>query len=210
MNIIEIPLKRALVFISLLLMLLCLVLPGCTSELSDTRQSEGTNKDNQTTNNSYLIKDSKGHFHTNDVNLAQREIPFTIVVPSYIPECFGNDYFYEITGPYINEFENTTDVKIRYAKDDYDIYISEISRRITMMPNEELEPIYYDISGTRVLRQITQFITGTGNIFGLGYYWNPDGLTFEVETFNISEEEGLKIVESMINNKDGITGIIDV
>ena len=148
MIIIEISLKRILVAILVLLMVLCVVLSGCISEVDDTDQSEDLNKDTQTTDTSHWIRDSKGHFHTNDVNLAQREIPFTIVVPSYIPECFGTDYLYEITGPYIDEFRNIIEVKIRYDKDDYKIYISEQSRKSTMIPNEQLEPVYYDIFGT--------------------------------------------------------------
>ena len=137
----SLSLKTALSVISVLLLVSCIFISGCISEVNDTHQSEELTKDTQTTDSVHWFRDNKGRFYTNDVNLAQREIPFTIVVPSYIPECFGTDYLYEITGPYIDESRNIIEVKIRYDQGDYEIYISEQSRRINMMPNEQLEPI---------------------------------------------------------------------
>jgi len=72
-----------------------------------------------------------------------------------------------------------------------------------MIPNEESEPVYYEIAGARVLRQTTQLLTSTGEEEGLRFDWNPDGLTFSVKTFNISENESLKIVESMLKQMAG-------
>lgn len=198
MNIIKVYSKRASVVTTALLIVLLVVISGCVSEVSDTHQSEETSNDTETPTIFYQFIDPERHFNTNDINLAQQEIPFTIVLPSYVPECFGTDYLYDITGPWIDEYSDTVEVKIWYYKGDYEINISEQNRKIRIIPNEELEPIYYDISGTRVLRQLAQHFTGNGIKSGLRFHWNPDGLTFEVETFNISEEEGLKIVESMI------------
>lgn len=192
--------KRAQAVMSVMVMLLCISISGCMSEVTDTQILEGTNNDAQTPSIIYQFIDPERHFNTDDINLAQQEIPFTIIVPSYIPECFGTDYLYEITGPYIDDYSDNIEVKIRYDKGDYEIHISEQSRKITIMPNEELEPVYYEISGTEVLRQSAHWISSSGTRNGLSFSWNPDGLTFRVVTFNVSEEDTMKIVESMIIN----------
>jgi hypothetical protein len=160
-----------------------LLLSSCTSE---------------STNQSHWFVDEKGHFHTNDVKLAQEESPFIIVVPDYIPDLFGTDYLCEITGLFKNPLSNYLEVKIQYWDENHQIYISEYNQKSVMLPTEELEPVNYEIAGIQVLRQIAQFLTSSGTIEGLSFNWNTDGLTFEVEIFNIPEKEGIKIVESMI------------
>ena len=90
-------------------------------------------------------------------------------------------------------------MKIRYGKENYEINITEQNKRVAMIPNNELEPIYYNIAGTKVLKQITGYITGSSSTQGISFHWNTDNLTFRVEVYSISEEEGLKIIESMIN-----------
>ena len=67
-----------------------------------------------------------------------------------------------------------------------------------MGPTEELDPIYLDIGGTKVLRQKTRMAGSSGITEGLGFHWNQGGLTFAVRVFSISEEEARKVVESMI------------
>ncbi len=148
--------------------------------------------------------DNKGHFHTNNIKMAQKEIPFVIVVPDYIPDLFGPDYLYEITGPFKNSLPDTIEVEIQYVDENHQIYISEYSKKIIMLPNDEAEPVDYKIAGIQVLRQITQLIGSSGTNEGLSFNWNTDELTFEVEIFNIPEEEGIKIVESMIKQMDNI------
>jgi hypothetical protein len=142
--------------------------------------------------------DENGHFHTNDVKLAQKEIPFTIVVPTYIPDVFVTNYQYEIIGPFKNILPNNIEVEIQYWDDKHQIYISEYNIKEVMLPNEELKPIYFEVARIRVLRQTTGLTSSSGRIEGLSFDWNTNGLTFEVEIFNIPEEEGRKIVESMI------------
>jgi hypothetical protein len=144
------------------------------------------------------FRDPNGHFNTNDVKLAQKEIPFTIVVPSYVPDILGTDYSFVITGPFENGYYKSVEVRITYTKDDRYIFIVEQNNYRVMGPIEELDPVYHDISGTRVLQEISGMAGSSGITEGLGFYWNPDDLTFEVQIFNIPEEDGVKIVESMI------------
>ncbi len=147
---------------------------------------------------SHWFVDENGHFHTDNVTLAQKKIPFTIVVPSYIPDVFVTNYQYEIIGPFKNILPNNIEVEIQYWDNRHQIYISEYNIKEIMLPNQEFKPIYYSIAGIQVLKQITGFTTSSGRIEGLGFYWNINNLTFKVEIFNIPEEEGIKIVESMI------------
>jgi hypothetical protein len=147
---------------------------------------------------SHWFVDENGYFHTDNVTLAQKKIPFTIVVPTYIPDVFVTNYQYEIIGPFKNILPNNIEVEIQYWDDKHQIYISEYNVKEVVLPNEELKPIYYEIAGIRVLRQTTGLTSSSGRIEGLSFDWNMDGLTFEVKIFNIPEEEGRKIVESMI------------
>jgi len=151
-----------------------------------------------TNNQIYWFVDANDIFHTDNLELAQKEIPFVLVIPTYIPKVIGNEYYFEIRGPIRDLNSQNIDVVIRYGKDDYEIDIREQNRAIVMNPNPELEPVYFDIEGVQVLRQITAYHTGAGTTEGLSFNWNSDELTFRIEIYNISEEEGLKIVESMI------------
>ena len=97
----------------LLGLVLIVVLPafllnfGCMSEVTYSPTFKVTSSDGQTPTIFYQFIDPERHFNTSDIDLAQQEIPFTIIVPSYIPECFGIDYLFEITGPYIDEYSDT-------------------------------------------------------------------------------------------------------
>jgi hypothetical protein len=152
----------------------------------------------ESTANKHWFVDSNGHFHTNNVKLAQKEIPFTIIVPTYIPDLFVPDYLYEITGPFENTLSNYIEVDIQYTDNSHQMFISQFNKKIVMLPTEGLDPVNYEISGIQVLRQITSLIGESSTIEGLSFNWNTDGFTFEVEIFGIPENEGAKVVESMM------------
>lgn len=143
------------------------------------------------------FRDPQGHFHTNDIERAQKEIPFTIILPQYLPEYMDPNLF-KIVGPFRDAYLDGIEIEIEYITGDNLIYISEQNVRLIMEPNEELDPMYLDISGTMVLRQETGMAGSSGITEGLRFDWNQDGITFAVRVFSISEEEGLKIVESMV------------
>jgi hypothetical protein len=141
---------------------------------------------------------------SDDIKLVQKDTPFNIIIPTYIPEVMGTNYFQQITGPFKDPALKDTYIKLRYIEEDYQIYVSEHDSNSVMMPTGQLDPVYYEIDGTRVLRQIARFHSTSTTIEGLGYYWNKEGLAFSVEIANIDEEEGLKIVESMIHQMDDL------
>jgi hypothetical protein len=144
--------------------------------------------------------DPNGQFHTNDIKLAQREIPFTITLPSYLPNNIDPNQV-RIVGPFDESYEpywNGIRIEISYVNGDSRIYIDEKNVSLVMEPNNEAKPVYHDIVGIRVLQQTAQLAGSSGITEGLAYDWNYDKLTFSVQTFSISEEETFKIVESMV------------
>jgi hypothetical protein len=147
---------------------------------------------------SFFITGNDGIFHTNNIQQAQEKIPFEIIPPGYLPDGLKSLYPYMIEGPYTYPYEEGVEVRISYIKDDSRIYISEKNDIIVMEPTEELEPIYLNIRGVRVLRQKDYLSSSSHSIDGFSFDWNQDGMTFEVGIFNLSSDEGYKIVESMI------------
>ena len=112
-----------------------------------------------------------------------------------------------ISGYFSNE-DNEVDVSIRYCEYEgetciYNISIAEYNYIIVMMPNVEAEPVYMDIAGIAVLRHVSR-LGYLDPIEGFAFGWNQDGMTYSVDVYNISEEEGIKIVESMIDYTAGI------
>jgi hypothetical protein len=172
-----------------------LTLPSITAVLVILLLFSSCNSDSS--NEASWFRDPQGHFHTNDVERAQKEIPFTIILPQYLPEYMDPNLF-KIIGPFKDAYLEGIEIEIEYITGDNLIYISEQNVRLVMEPNEEMEPVYYNIAGTRVLRQQSFLYGASETKEGLRFDWNQDGLTFAVSVFSISEEEGLKIVESMV------------
>jgi len=156
-----------------------------------------TVNNNDSNNNLVWWIDPNGDFHTNDLHRAQGQIPFIIIIPSYLPANFSYDNM-RILGPYESEIVEDIEIEITFKRDDDRVYIREHNHLIFMKPNNELDPIYHDIAGVIVLRQIAQIVDSSGITEGLVFDWNQNNVAFSVELFNVSEDEGIKIVESMI------------
>jgi len=143
--------------------------------------------------------DSQGMFRTNDLERAQQEIPFTIILPQYLPDNLNPYNPYEIGGPPKGSSGNgNIRVWILYkAEGKPEIKVIENSEKFLMLPNPDLNPVYLDIAGVQVLQQ-NDDLYGDPIIEGLQFNWNQSGRTFSVEVFEYSQDEGIKIVESMI------------
>ena len=175
--------KRFFIFLSLIIStLLFLVFPiSCedNSELDDV-----------------WFRDPNGLFHTTELKLAQNEIPFPIIIPTYLPSDI--DYPCLIEGPYLSPISDGIKVNISYTDGDKRIFISEQNDYQVKIPAPELEAVYLDIAGIKVLGQITHLYSVERTITGYSYHWNQNRLTFEVDVFFYSADEGAKIVKSMI------------
>ena len=168
-----------IVFISLLTFLL-----GCP---------QGSDED-------YLwVVNSQGIFRTSDLERAQREIPFTIIVPEYLPDNLDPYSPYLIEGP-VKGSSGNENIRVEVSYKAYgkpEIDIIENSEKFLMLPNPDLDPVYLDIGGVQVLQQEAHMY-GNPIIEGLHFDWNQSGRTFSVRIFEYSQDEGIKIVESMI------------
>ncbi len=159
----------------------------------------GCEKDSK--NDLYWFRDTNGFFHTNDLKKAQEEIPFTIVLPSYLPEGMGLKIL-QIYGPReikTGDILEGIEVHIDYILKEKMILIYENNTGEVVNPTFSLEPKYLDIYGINVLIQKSK-IDSTGTDEESIYFdWNQGNLTFDMHIFSISEDEGIKIVESIIN-----------
>ena len=147
----------------------------------------------------FWFRDPNGYFHTNDIERAQNEVPFNIILPSYLPVAIDPDLFV-IIGLYEDDILGGEEIEIEYINTDKGIYIfiSEKNIIFDWTPTTELEPIYLDIAGTRVLQERTQMLSGSSTKEGIMFAWHQDGLTITLDVFSLSSEEGMEIVESMI------------
>jgi hypothetical protein len=149
------------------------------------------------------VVDSHGIFHTSDLERAQQEIPFTIIVPEYLPDNLDPYSPYLVEGPVKGSSGNENiRVEVSYkAKNKPQIDIIENSETFLMLPNPDANPIYLEIAGIQVLQQ-DESIYSTPIIKGLRFDWNQSGRTFSVLVFSYSQDEGIKIVESMVRQME--------
>ena len=100
-------------------------------------------------------------YRTNDVEVAQQETPFNIVLPTYVPDDLdpvpyiegrSKDYFrddWPITILYYKCEPDPDDENMRYATTP--LWIEESNREITALPSGD--SVYLTISGIEVLEE---------------------------------------------------------
>jgi hypothetical protein len=152
-----------------------LLLSSCTSEPTES---------------SNWSRDTTGHFFTDDIKLAQKEIPFKIIVPDYVPDLFLPEYRHLISGPFKYSFssENYVEVHIQYWDDIHHISISEYNEKNTMTSNDEETSKYHNIAGISVLQKQELIYGNTPPLEGLEFSWYTEEITYEVIISNIPEE----------------------
>jgi uncharacterized protein YwgA len=149
------------------------------------------------TNSQPYWLEANGFFYTDDIRMAQDKIPFTIVLPQYLPEGMGRDYHFQIYGPLNSENLTEVEIEIEYSNGDKEIDISETNKEQGLLQNQELDPVVLDLSVGQVLRENDQVFTNSGTIEGYNYRWNQGGFSFSLRVFSFNNDEGVKIVESM-------------
>ena len=158
-----------------------------------------------TNNDTYWFEDPPGVFHTNDVERAQNEIPFIILLPTYLPDDI--DPFPYIEGPVggINSENIITQIRVQYhdkSRANYRIFIDESNEEVTMLPNPDAEYAYFSVNGVRLLEHESVSVSfsqdGIENIRGLLYSWNQNGIHYEVCINRYNSGIARRIVESMV------------
>ena len=187
---------RRIGFISAILLLIQLLVCGCGKE--DTQGHA-----------LFWFTDPPERFHTNDVERAQREVPFTIILPTYAPGGIRLDV-YMIEGPVRGACsEDKVRIRVTFATESGDcfVYILMLGRMLNPLPPSDSESAYLGIDGKRMLEYVTgvsvgYFSGGGEEIAGLSYTWNWDGVHFDVDVYGYDRAEARKIVESMIKQME--------
>jgi hypothetical protein len=144
-------------------------------------------------------------FATNDLAKAQKEIPFEIILPTYIPGKEHNRQMV-IDGPLDTE-GTSVEIRIKYDVDIGDpkavmILVTETNGPLSLgdvQLNPDLEVI--NINGLEVTKVKDEF-TKTNTYFSFNHndvYYLVEMSLFENNNSFKIDEESLKIVESLIN-----------
>jgi hypothetical protein len=146
-------------------------------------------------------------FITRNLEIAQNETPFTIILPTYTPDDF-------ILPPHIRghlkEAYNQSDIFSPALSIDITYYRSgqgfpaaifrEYNTSITQIPRREYT--FFNIHGVEVLEhEYEQLMFSESETYfmpGFSYSWNFDGRHFRINIYEYEQDECRKIVESMI------------
>jgi low affinity Fe/Cu permease len=144
-----------------------------------------------------------GEFYTHDLVKAQAKIPFRIIVPTYFPGNVKGISLPSIQG-IINKENNNIEVNIRYvlylnSEAPSDIIIIESNHPFDL-GDPKLDPqlVSTEILGRQVVKEEFNHPLGPSSAFS----FNSDNIYFVVLLANLSTDEAMKIVESMIEQTD--------
>ena len=145
-------------------------------------------------------EETYGRFYTKDLTRAQEEIPFPIILPSYVPDKRKDAPPPDIIGP-LTEFRDDNDIGVDikyllYLGDEIlgQIIIKQSNRHISLgdpQLNPELEKI--EIDGKWVIKTKDSFAPNES-----WFSFNLENVYFLVYFQGLPTEEAIKIVESMI------------
>jgi hypothetical protein len=135
---------------------------------------------------------------TNDISRLQKEVPFTIILPTYIPGNNTQSELPELTWIPEPASRNGVELKIWYNLRMF--FREELPIRGHI--NEDLEPLYLNIKGIQVLQMkgTTGIPTDDEYVFEptLYYHWNANDVDFSATFISLDASEAVKVVESMI------------
>ena len=179
----------------LIILLLMMVLLSCNS--------------NGTQNENWSIS-SRGEFATCSIELAQKALSFTIIIPGYLPSDLAHS-------PYVvgrsKEVWPADDQEIRIAYNNFSddtlksaVIVTERSYKV-FPPGSGTDNSdrYSEIAGVEVVqaKAVMDAVAGDGwyMLDGTGFWWDSQGITFTVEVYGYSQEEAIRIVASMIEQE---------
>jgi hypothetical protein len=144
----------------------------------------------------------QGRFYTKNLTRAQEEIPFPMVIPGYLPGKRNDTLLPDIAGP-LKEYQHDHEVRIHI------LYVIDLGNEArgtieieesnfpVIPPDPRLDPgvEHVQIAGETVVKV-------SDNPESLQFFFNQNGIYFIVESHNLTDEEVLKIVESMIQQTE--------
>lgn len=144
-----------------------------------------------------------GRFSTYNLARAQKEIPFPIIIPTYLPDERPQKPLPLIDGPLSNpRDDNEINVNIKYSLslggNTIGYLIIEENNYPLIPPDPELNPDYeyIVILGKELVKREGNVGLGPGWIYFLNL--NDQGVHWYIQAYNFSADEAYKIVESMI------------
>lgn len=169
------------------------------------------NSSNDTENGIYWERLHDGKFITNDIERAQKEIPFKIICPTYLPNNLETPP--RLVGPLTGITPNNeVGIEITYQTEGpiCDGLIRIEKRNVLIaLPNigDSICCDSFNISGNEVVQctSIEQFSSSDGEITCSRFdnYWRDvkKGITTTVIIYGYNGSESLKIIESMIQQQ---------
>jgi hypothetical protein len=178
--------KTALILFLSIVILIYII--GCTQ----------TQSDNVPEPLPWIEHNDIGLFETTDLARAQDEIPFDIIVPTYIPDERNSAPLPSIRGP-LREFQSSGKiiVEILYIVDighEENSGLIKITEQDRPIESEDSKSKIVEIKGKRVVKWEGNFSLGPGFFF----FFDDSGIYYVVEVYYFSYDEAIKIVESMI------------
>jgi hypothetical protein len=146
---------------------------------------------------------SKNSYLTNILDVAQKETPFTIVLPSWLPSNLGPAPHIEGSSKAV--FNDETPVRISYYVIGPELitsplYIEEYHKTGVLMDNGHTVVIGgIDVREWETEGPWSEAPGKRSFVINMYYQWNKNGVHYELIAYTYSQDEVRRIVESMIS-----------
>lgn len=181
---------------------LVIVLTACDSKEQHSSQTQN----NQQGDRFSWVTDSSGAFTTNNIERAQEETPFRIIIPSYLPSGFFTDPLLRGSLKGVVPEDNVSILLNYKTKEAYGGMILIVEQSMTMLPPDpSLNPecMMIEIAGIETVECESKLpLPKPDGTAGFEFYWNQDGIFLIVSIYGYDHGESVKIVESMIQHGD--------
>lgn len=139
-----------------------------------------------------------GNFYTNDLGRAQQEIPFPILLPSYIPDRQMNSRPPTIKGP-LREHSNDKKVEVLIL---YQVGLGgTVPGNIWIRESTSLFRTDVELNpGVEILTIRGHTVRRQGSLNNPSYIFNYNTLGIDVEFEGFPIDETMKVVESMLTS----------
>lgn len=143
-------------------------------------------------------------YNTNVLSIAQKQTPFSIVLPSYLPDDISP--IPHFSGRALDEWDDDISLIVSYRNikpGSEMIIIEEYNVIITVVPGEDSE--YLMFGDTQVLERRDTALSMDENdqfidVDAYYYSWNSNGIHFDVSISDYDNEEARNVVRSMIED----------
>jgi hypothetical protein len=155
------------------------------------------------TNVNTVWRESGGFFETNDLPHTQKVIPFKIILPTYLPDNMENKQPFYISGPSDKKETDQISLDIEYGEEPKKIALEESNFLIGQVSDAAHNPSFVDINGIQVLEEKYNSFSSTPDnpIIVSSFTWYQGNFTLRLEAYTYSEDEAIKVVKSIINQK---------